>query len=287
MDPALLKEREAFLKRAKATPTIEKRKAKPSSNENSAKKSKPNKVPQPKSPKPIDYKTAQGSSQYRFSVLARVVKHMKSRHQEGDTEPLLLDEILDETNQLDASTSIRHWLATEALLNNPKIEISDSSEGRKFAFKPKLDIRDRKGLMRLLKNYDLIGRGGILMDDVEESLPKAEKAVKSLGDNVVIVTRPADKKKVLFYNDKTVKFEIDDEFKKLWRSVAVEGMDEEKIEEYLTRNGITSMQDAGIRKVTAVPRRKKAGSKKNQKFKRHNDHLEDVLKDYSELTNKT
>ncbi|KAK7480585.1 hypothetical protein BaRGS_00028161 [Batillaria attramentaria] len=281
MDPALLKEREAFLKRAKSTPTVEKRKAKPSSNENSAKKSKPNKSAPPKPPKAIDYKTAQGSSQYRFSVLARIVKHMKTRHQDGDTEPLLLDEILDETNQLDVSASIRHWLATEALLNNPKIDLIDTSEGRKFAFKPKLDIRDRKGLLRLLKNYDLAGKGGILMEDVEESLPRAEKAVKALGDNVVIVTRPTDKKRVLFYNDKIVKVS------KLWRSVAVEGMDEEKIEEYLTRNGITSMQDAGVRKVTPVPRRKKGGSKKNRQFKRHNDHLEDVLKDYSELTNKT
>nr|KAG5694746.1 hypothetical protein BaRGS_002699 [Batillaria attramentaria] len=231
----------------------------------------------------------------------------QTRHQDGDTEPLLLDEILDETNQLDVSASIRHWLATEALasshvrpesrssqcklllkalLNNPKIDLIDTSEGRKFAFKPKLDIRDRKGLLRLLKNYDLAGKGGILMEDVEESLPRAEKAVKALGDNVVIVTRPTDKKRVLFYNDKIVKFAID-EVSKLWRSVAVEGMDEEKIEEYLTRNGITSMQDAGVRKVTPVPRRKKGGSKKNRQFKRHNDHLEDVLKDYSELTNKT
>ena len=35
------------------------------------------------------------------------------RHQDGDTEALLLDEMLDETNQLDITASIRHWLATE------------------------------------------------------------------------------------------------------------------------------------------------------------------------------
>ena len=38
---------------------------------------------------------------------------------------------------------------------------------------------------------------------------------------------------------------------------------------------------------SAVPRRKKGTGKKNNKFKRHNDHLDDVLKDYSEMTNKT
>ncbi|PVD18409.1 hypothetical protein C0Q70_20958 [Pomacea canaliculata] len=282
MDPSLRKEREAFLKKAKSQPAVEKRKLKPSSNENTSKKPKLSKPAAPKAS--IDYKTAQGSSQYRFSVLARIVKHMKTRHQDGDTEPLLLEEILDETNQLDVTNSIRHWLATEALLDNPKIEVINNSDGQKFAFRPKLDIRDRKGLLRLLKSHDSQGKGGIMMEDVEESLPNAEKAVKSMGDYVLTVTRPTDKKKILFFNDRILKCEIDEEFQKYWRSVAVEGLDEAKIEEYLTRNGISSMQDAGVRKVMAVPKRKKGGVKKNRQFKRHNEHLSDVLKDYSEFS---
>jgi len=40
---------------------------------------------------------------------------------------------------------------------------------------------------------------------------------------------------VLFYNDKTANLAVDDEFVKLWRSVAVENLDEEKIEEYLEK----------------------------------------------------
>lgn len=283
MDPALLKDREAFLKRAKSQPAVEKRKIKPSSDENVSKKSKPSKPSVPRTPKPLDYKTAQGSTNYRFGVLARIVKHLKSKHQDGDTEALLLDELLDETNQLDVTNSVKHWLQTEALVSNPKVKVKESSEGRKFAFNPKLDIRDRKGLIRLLRNHDEVGKGGILMEDVEESLPNAQKAVKSLGENVVMVTRPVDKKKVLFYNDKGLHFQIEEDFRKLWRSVAVEGLDESKIEEYLTRNGISSMQEAGIRKVSAVPRRKKGVGKRNNRFKKHNDHLEGVLKDYSEV----
>ncbi|KAL8595585.1 hypothetical protein ACOMHN_025622 [Nucella lapillus] len=285
MDPALLKEREAFIKRAKSQPTVEKRKAKPSSDENFSKKSKPSKPPLSRAPKILDYKTSQGSTSYRFGVLTRIVKHLKSKHQDGDTEALLLEELLDETNQLDVTNSVKHWLQTEALVSNPKVKVKESSEGRKFAFNPKLDIRDRKGLMRLLRNYDEVGRGGVLMEDVEESLPNAQKAVKSLGENVVAVIRPVDKRKVLYYNDKHLNFQVDEDYKKMWRSVAVDGLDEAKIEEYLTRNGITSMQEAGIRKVSAVPRRKKGVGKRNNRFKKHNDHLEGVLKDYSE-TNK-
>ncbi len=39
------------------------------------------------------------------------------------------------------------------------------------------------------------------------------------------------------------------ELKKLWRSVAVDGMDERKIEDYLDKQGITSMEDVGVKKV--------------------------------------
>lgn len=48
-----------------------------------------------------------GSSQYKFGVLAKIVKHMKQRHQLGDDHPLNLDEILDETNQLDVGPKVK------------------------------------------------------------------------------------------------------------------------------------------------------------------------------------
>lgn len=42
------------------------------------------------------------------------------------------------------------------------------------------------------------------------------------------------------------------EFQKLWRSIPVDSMDEEKIEEYLKRQGISSMQEAGPKKIVRV-----------------------------------
>lgn len=42
------------------------------------------------------------------------------------------------------------------------------------------------------------------------------------------------------------------EFQKLWRSVAVDGLDDDKIEEYLQKQGITSMQDIGVKKVVSL-----------------------------------
>lgn len=64
---------------------------------------------------------------------------------------------------------------TEALVNNPKIEVLPD---QKFVFKAMYKIRDRKSLLRLLKQQDLKGLGGILLEDIQESLPHSEKALK-------------------------------------------------------------------------------------------------------------
>lgn len=67
------------------------------------------------------------------------------------------------------------WLGSEALVNNPKIEVTPDN---KFLFKATYKIRDRKSLLRLLKQQDLKGLGGILLEDIQESLPHSDKALK-------------------------------------------------------------------------------------------------------------
>ncbi|XP_059821039.1 transcription initiation factor IIE subunit beta [Hypanus sabinus] len=282
MDPALLKERELFKKRALSTPAVEKRKVPCSSGSSSSKKKKP-KSDQGSASKsnsengPLSYRALPGSTGYKFGVLAKIVNYMKTRHQRGDTHPLTLDEILDETKLLDIGMRQKQWLMTEALINNPKIDVTDG----KYAFKPKYNLRDKKALLRLLDKHDQRGLGGILLEDIEEGLPNAQKAIKVLGDQIVFVTRP-DKKKILFYNDKSCQFTIDEEFQKLWRSIPVDSMDEEKIEDYLKRQGISSMQETGPKKVLSVQKRKKSASQRKRKFKAHNNHMAGLLEDYSE-----
>lgn len=167
-----------------------------------------------------------GSSQYRFGVLAKIVKFMRTRHQDGDDHPLSIEEILDETNQLDIGQSVKNvstpkisknqelmwnwfilqWLAGEALSNNPKIDVTP--DGQKFSFKPVYKIKDGKSLMRLLKQHDLKGLGGILLEDVQESLPHCEKVLKNRAAEILFIVRPIDKKKILFYNDRTANFTV-------------------------------------------------------------------------------
>ncbi|XP_030750701.1 general transcription factor IIE subunit 2 [Sitophilus oryzae] len=285
MDPALLKERELFKKRALITPTVEKKKldTKSETLRDEKRKTKPtitSSVPK------IDissYKTSTGSTQYRFGVLAKIVKHMKQRNQDGESYPLSLEEILDETNQLDVGNKVKQWLQSEALTNNPKIEVTPDG---KYIFKATYKLKDRKSLLKLLKQQDLKGLGGVLLEDVQESLPHCEKALKILTNQneIIFITRPIDKKKVLFYNDRTAQLPIDEEFQKLWRSVAVDAMDDQKIEEYLDKQGIRSMQDHGPKKPVAIKRKKATQRKKVFKKPRDNEHLADVLETYDDNT---
>ncbi|XP_006253293.1 transcription initiation factor IIE subunit beta isoform X2 [Rattus norvegicus] len=214
MDPSLLRDRELFKKRALSTPVVEKR-AVPSESPSSSSKKKKAKVEHGGSSGSkqnsdhnngsFNLKALSGSSGYKFGVLAKIVNYMKTRHQRGDTHPLTLEEILDETQHLDIGLKQKQWLMTEALVNNPKIEVVDG----KYAFKPKYNLKDKKALLRLLDNHDQRGLGGILLEDIEEGLPNSQKAVKALGDQILFVSRP-DKKKILFFNDKSCQFSVDE-----------------------------------------------------------------------------
>ena len=75
-------------------------------------------------------------------------------------------------------------------------------------------------------------------------------------------------------------FQVDEEFVKYWRGVAVDGIDDGKVEEYLKKHGITSMQDAPGRRVVGKDLKRKKGKQKAKIV--NNEHLKDVLEDYSD-----
>ncbi len=104
-----------------------------------------------------------------------------------------------------------------------------------------------------------------------------------------MVPRPQDKRKVIYYRDPDfADFEVDEEFQKLWRSVAVDGLDERKIDEHLERRGIRSMQEgAGGARRPSMQKRgggKKKPARRRQTAPKDNEHLKDVLENYDEMT---
>lgn len=86
--------------------------------------------------------------------------------------------------------------------------------------------------------------------------------------------------RVFFYNG-TLEDDfpsIDEEFIKLWRGASVEHLDEKKIEEYLQKHGISTVKDLTPKRIVgSIPKRKER--KRTNKI--HNEHLQDVLEDYT------
>lgn len=283
MDANLSKQFLSFKAHAAKMPTVEQR-SRPPDRKNSKKLSKPTNSPAPSFKPPTTSSLSAFAPQpnkHKFALLTQIVNHMRGRHQKDFSHPLTLDELLEESRLHDSATSLqKHWLLNEALRNNSKIEVIEDGSGTvKFLFKPTYKIKDKRDLLRLLDQQDQRGLGGILVDDIIEGLPKAKKRLKAIKSKIIFVTG-ADKKEVAFLNDQSCDFKVDEEFQKLWRSVPVESMEENKIEEYLNNNGLASIQDKVAVKPAAL-KRKKASNRK-RKFKTHNDHLTDVLEDYSD-----
>lgn len=96
------------------------------------------------------------------------------------------------------------------------------------------------------------------------------------------------KKKILYFNEKTSNepIQIEEELVKYWRNVPVEGLDENKIEEYLDSRGITSMRDglsgtSNDKSSGAGLQKKPKERKRNRNFKKHNEHLDGLLNEYN------
>lgn len=233
------------------------------------------------------YKTMNSLNQTNFSILAKIVKWLKERHLNGDSEPLTLEDILDETEQIDISTRTKKWLEEDALVDNPRVRVirPENGEGKtKYQFKPLIDVKDRKTLRKYLMDKYQSGEGAIWMDEILESLPNGNRVIKWLVDNdhIMVITRPMDKRKIVFYNEGKQDIKVDDEFIKLWRSISVDGVADDKIEEYLEKHGIQSIQDLASKKMEPVQKRRKVMRRQNKNFKAHNEHMKDILRDYSE-----
>lgn len=289
MDPALLKQQAAFKARASAAVEMARRSTASTSHSTydaEASRKKKKKVysdPQLAAKSLSDFNSKSGkvqstSNAANFGTMARIVDYMKKRHLSSQQWSLSLKEILEELQIYDLGKRSEAWLQ-ETLPTNPRLIVDENG---KYLFKPPYKIKGKNSLLALLKKYHLEGKGGILLSDLNECIPSAEKHIEALGNVVIDVQTMINKRKdhAYFYNDPDTDYEVDEKFKSLWRNASVDHLDEKKIEEYLQKHGIDVMKDLAPKKVVAAPpKRKVARRRTNQKV--HNEHLADVLEDYS------
>jgi hypothetical protein len=82
-----------------------------------------------------------------------------------------------------------------------------------------------------------------------------------------------------FFNDPETDYKIDSDFVSLWRLVAVDHIDENKISEYLQKHGISNVKDLAPHRPTGVPKRKAGKRRANTKVQ--NVHMGDILEEYN------
>lgn len=76
--------------------------------------------------------------------------------------------------KIDLICLILFWKLKKILINNPKLVSTIENGTRKYTFKPYLFIRNRKELIKLIKDHQDRGVGGVLLEDVQESMTTEE-----------------------------------------------------------------------------------------------------------------
>uniref|UniRef100_A0A0N5B6F8 Transcription initiation factor IIE subunit beta n=1 Tax=Strongyloides papillosus TaxID=174720 RepID=A0A0N5B6F8_STREA len=238
------------------------------------------KIPKPEKSE-ASSKSQQVSNSANFSVMARIVEFLRKRFLDKNNPlqwGLSLDEILQEMQIYDLNKKAIAWL-NDNLPKNPKI---GQEEPGKFIFKPPYSIKNPQGLRNLLQKQMKSGECGLLHSELAECIPDVELFISQIKKNVISIPTQFNKRKdiVYFYNDPTHDYELDEDFKALWRTIPVSHLDDRRIEEYLKKHNIKSIKDIQPKSNNSgVPKRK---SRKRANVKQQNIHMDGILEEYAE-----
>lgn len=66
----------------------------------------------------------------------------------------------------------------QVMPNNPRLSVVEEN---KYIYRPPYEIKGKNSLVKVLKRRDLDGKGGILLSELAECIPNAEKTVQVCG----------------------------------------------------------------------------------------------------------
>jgi len=287
---ALFKEREQFLKRQaedRSFPaSTEKRQKVDKSSSQKTNRSKST-INRSKTSADLtsDYHTTSSIAKPRNHKLANIVDKLKERYLSGQTEPVTLDEIIEEAG-LTIDSHERHWLASDALLSKEVIDVKRTDDVNKFVYKPPLNLKGRKGsnVLNYLKARHEKCEGAVTLDDVRDTIPKAkaDKIIETLVKEGEVVKVTSNKREILFYTDPNHNLRVHPKFIESWRKISVEGMDDNKICEFLDNHGHFGIMKAATRYTLPAKPSRRGGRRPNTM--KHNDHVAAQLMDFSNTT---
>ncbi|CAF2790480.1 unnamed protein product [Rotaria sp. Silwood2] len=235
-----------------------------------------------------DYHSSNTSKQAQFLILKNIVEKLQERFFSGQTDRLILDEIIKEYGLI-INSSDKHWLASQALLSNERIAVDRINDTHRFVYKPpfNLNARKRSSLLTLLKSRHDKCEGALTVENVQDSIPKerADNMISRLIESGDIVKVKSNKTEVLFYTDNYYKLPIHPEFIHLWNELSVEHLSNEKIQEFIEKEGHYGLKTSAPKQAQLPTKISKSRVQRRDMVK-HNQHVAHQLVDYSNSTNK-
>jgi len=167
-----------------------------------------------------------------------------------------------------------------------KIDVKRIDDVNKFVYKPPLDLKAPKKihLLNLLKSRHERCEGAITVDDVRDTISKgkADQIIDNLIKSGDVVKVTSNKKEVLFYTDRAYDLHVNPEFIESWRKISVD-LDDKKILEFLNNQGHYSLIKNVPRQTQLPTKPSRRGGRRPNPMK-HNEHVADLLIDYSNPT---
>ena len=169
------------------------------------------------------------------------------------------------------------------LQRHDKVDFERKGAGAEstYSFRPVHNIRSADRLLGHLQSQRTFQ--GLSARELRDGWPQAEDAIDELeqqGKLLVTRNRKDNHAKMVWPNDPSLKFGVDDEFQNIWHKIKLPPPD--ALADELKREGLTPANKKGSKKAMMKTPEKK--TKKPRKGGRTtNTHMAGVLRDYSHL----
>ncbi|KAL8816588.1 MAG: hypothetical protein Q9223_004423 [Gallowayella weberi] len=218
-----------------------------------------------------------GVGQHIMTQVTYAIEFLKNKDQ-PQTFPAILQYLSVQTREESYKNALEKILIRHAKVNHePKRDGSPAV----FSFRPVHNIRSGESLLQYLQSQR--DAQGLSVKELRDGWPSAEDAIGKLeAEGRLLVTR--NKKdnhaRMVWPNDSSLNFEIDEEFKQLWHKIKLP--EPGALADELEKEGLTpANKHRLIKKPTKTqekPKRKaRAGGKTT------NVHMAGILKDFSHL----
>lgn len=218
-----------------------------------------------------------GVGQHIMTQVTYAIDHLKKRD-----EPQTFAAILEYLSMQTREESYKKALE-KILIQHDKVNYEPKREGRPavFSFRPVHNIRSTESLLRYLQAQHTAQ--GLNVKELRDGWPGAEDAISKLeSEGKLLVTR--NKKdnhaRMVWPNDPSLNFELDDEFKAIWHKIKLP--EPGALADELEKEGLTPANKHRPTKKPVKPQ-EKPKRKARAGGKTTNVHMAGVLRDYSHL----